>query len=194
MLIERMIRAARLEVGLYEEVEADQSATQQALMVVIIVAIASAIGGALSAVLNYNQAAAAAVGQPSLGGAIIGGIVGGILTALIFWVVWAYVTYFVGTNFFGGTATPGEMLRTIGFAQSPGVLRILIFIPAVGPLIGFLVGIWTLVAGVIAVRQALDFTTGKAILTVIIGAIVVVVCLAILGVILAAIGLGIAMV
>src|SRR5262249_7144360 len=116
------------------------------------------------------------------------------LSALIFWVVWAYVTYFVGTQFFGGTATPGEMLRTIGFAQSPGVLRILSFIPVLGGLISFIVAIWSIVAGVIAVRQALDFDTGKAILTVIIGFVVVVIVTIVLGLILAAIGLGIGMV
>ena len=72
-------------------------------------------------------------------------------------------------RFFGGTATPGELLRTIGFAQAPGVLNILAFIPVVGGLIGIITLIWSLVAGIIAVRQALDFDTGKAILTTVIG-------------------------
>ena len=44
-LTDRMIRAARLDVALYNEVEADLSATSQALTVVIISSVAAGIGG-----------------------------------------------------------------------------------------------------------------------------------------------------
>src|SRR5687767_3907104 len=110
-LVQRMIRAARLEPQLYEEVEADQSATSQAAIVVAIVAIATGIGGGIGASLS---------GQ---GGNIVGSVVSGILTGVIGWAVWSYLTYFIGTRLFGGTATPGELLRCIGFAMSPGVLH-----------------------------------------------------------------------
>ncbi|MBI3967500.1 MAG: YIP1 family protein, partial [Chloroflexi bacterium] len=92
----------------------------------------------------------------------------GIIAAFVGWVVWAYLTYFIGTSIFGGTATPGEMLRTIGFAESPSVLNILSFIPFLGAIIGLVAAIWALVCGVVAIRQALDFSTGKAILTAVI--------------------------
>ncbi|MGB6680895.1 MAG: YIP1 family protein, partial [Candidatus Bathyarchaeia archaeon] len=72
-------------------------------------------------------------------------------------------------------ATYGELLRCIGFSSSPGVLRILIFIPILGAIIVFIASIWSLVAMVIAVRQALDFSTGRAIATCIVGFIVMVV-------------------
>jgi hypothetical protein len=186
MLIERMIRAAQLDVGVYEEVEHDESATQQALIVVILVALASIIGGIISVAMSPAvPAGVPGAAQPS----IVGAIVGGLLSAFLGWILWAYVTYFVGTSFFGGTATPGEMLRTLGFAQAPGVLRILIFIPVLGGIIGFITAIWTLVTGVIAIRQALDFTTGKAIATAVISFIVVIIVMAVLGLILAGIGL-----
>ncbi len=172
----RMIRAARLESGLYEEVERDVSATTQALTVVIIVALASGIGSALGLILRGNMGF----------GAVIVAFVFGIIWAVIFWAIWSFITYWLGTNLFGGTATYGELLRTIGFAQSPSVLAIFTFIPAVGPLIAFIAGIWSLIAGIIAVRQALDFSTGKAIITAIIGWIILMVIFAILG------GLGIA--
>src|SRR5687768_3622505 len=134
-IFNRMIRAARLDVNLYEEVEADRTATSQAAIVVGITAVAAAIGGALGG---------------SAGGAVAG-IIGGVVWAFFYWVAWSYLTYFIGTRFFGGTATPGELLRTLGFASTPNVLRVLVFIPGVGGLIGFAASIWSLVAGVIAV-------------------------------------------
>ena len=147
-IVDRMIGAARLDVNTYEEVEADQSATGQAALVVAIVAIASAIG--------------------SLGEGGIG-IVTGLLSAIVGWLLWAGITYVIGDKLFGGTATWGELLRTLGFAQAPGVLLVLGIIPLLGGLVQAVVGIWMLVAGIIAIRQALDFSTGRAILTAIIG-------------------------
>jgi len=80
--------------------------------------------------------------------------------------------YWIGTTIFAGPeteATYGQLLRTLGFAHSPGFLRIFSFIPFIGGLISFAASVWFLVAGVIAVRQALDFTTLRAIGTCIIG-------------------------
>jgi hypothetical protein len=164
-LINRMIRAARLDPNLYEEVEADQNATNDALLVVVIAAVATGIGAGLSAVMRPSTA----------GGPGIGSIIFSVVWAIIGWVIWSYVTYFIGTRLFSGRATPSELLRTIGFAQSPGVLSVLTFIPVLGGIISLIVGIWVLIAGVVAVRQALDFDTGKAILTTIIGWLVFIV-------------------
>jgi hypothetical protein len=173
-LTSRMQRAAMLDVSLYEEVERDENATTQALFVVIIVALASAIGGALDATLSNRP------------GALVGNALGGILAALVGWVIWSGVTYFIGTQILRGTATYGELLRTIGFAQSPGVLLVLRFIPVLGGLIALAVAIWQLVAGVVAIRQALDVTTGQAIVTVLLGWLAYVVFAAVL----ALLGLG----
>jgi hypothetical protein len=179
-LTDRMIRAARLETSVYEEVEADPAATQQALWVVIIAAAAEGIGIAIRAAM-----------QGRAGGVIIVGLILGIISALIGWIVWSYVTYFIGTRLFRGTATPGEMLRTIGFAQSPRVLDILLFIPGIGPIIQLVVAIWLLVAGIIAIRQALDFSTGQAIITAVIGWIALLIVAIIIGVVFGAIaGIG----
>ena len=147
-LAERMMGAARLDVAIYEQVEADESATTQAALVVGLVALASGIGGA------------------SAGGM---GFVGGLVAAFVGWLVWAGVTYVIGDKLLGGTATWGELLRTIGFAQSPGVLYVLAVIPVLGGLVRLAVAIWLLVAGVIAIRQALDFSTGKAVATALLG-------------------------
>jgi hypothetical protein len=177
-LVQRMIRAARLEPSVYEEVESDQNATSQAAIVVAIVAVATGIGAGIGASMAGDA------------GNLITSVISGILSGLIGWVVWSYLTYFIGTRLFGGTATPGELLRCIGFAMSPGVLHLLAFLPGIGWLISLVVSIWTLVSGIVAVRQALDFDTGKAILTAIIGWVVILVITIVLA---SVFGLGAAM-
>ena len=147
-IIDRMIGAAKLDVPTYEEVEHNESLTTQAAMVVAIAAVARAIGG-----VDGGSAQ----------------ILSGLMTALSMWIVWAGVTYVIGDKLLGGTATWGELLRTLGFAQAPGVLAI---VGVIGPLSGvteIVVSIWLLVAGIVAIRQALDFSTGKAILTAVLG-------------------------
>lgn len=176
-LPDRMMRAARLSVPLYEEVEADTTATTQALTVVVIVAVASGIGQGL-----------ATMNQP--GGNLIGGVIGGVISALIGWFVWSWVIFFVGTRMFGGTATYGEVLRTLGFAETAGVLSILTFIPVLGPIISLVAGIWVLVASFIATRQALDISNGKTVGTIVVALIAVICVVAVIGLILVAIGLG----
>jgi len=146
-LVARAIGAALLKVDVYEEVEADRTATGQAAVVVGVVAIAMAIGGAK-------------------GGT--GPMIGGVVSALLSWLLWAGVTNVVGTRIFGGTADWGELLRTLGFAQAPGVLWVLGIVGLETPL-KYVVGIWTLLTGVVAIRQALDFGTGKALLTALVG-------------------------
>jgi hypothetical protein len=173
-----MVRAARLDVSLYNEVEADLNATNQALTVVVITAIAGGIGAALGS---------AVAGQPS---GIVGGLIGGIIAELLGWLVWSWVMYFVGTRFFGGTATYGELLRTLGFAYSPGVLLVLRFIPVLGGLITLIVFIWRILTGFIAVREALDIDSGKTVATIIIGFIGYIIVVAIVATILGIIGFG----
>jgi hypothetical protein len=155
---DRMKGAALLDVDTYEEVEADQTATGQAAGVVALVAVAQAIGG---------------TGE---GGS---GVLAGVVSALLGWLLWAGITYLIGAKLFGGTATWGELLRTIGFAHTPGVLHVLDIIPVLGGIIRFGVAIWVLIAGIIAIRQALDISTGKAILTAGLGWLVITLPLAI---------------
>lgn len=165
-LVDRAIGAARLDIPTYEEVEADRNATGQAAIVVAVAAVCSAIGN---------------IGEGT------GGMIGGLIAALIGWLVWSGVTYLIGTMLFGGTADWGELLRTIGFAHAPGVFYILGIIPFLGGLVKLAVLIWTLVAGIIAIRQALDVSTGKAVLTAIVGWLALIIPMLLLGGIMAGI-------
>jgi len=148
-----MIGAARLRTETYEEVEADGSATLQAMSVVLLVALATGIG--------------------NLGSGSILGLVVGIVVAIVGWALWAWITYFVGTTIFKTPETEanwGQLARTLGYAQSPGVLKVFVVIPGIGPLVFAVVSIWQLMAMVIAIRQALDYTsTSRAIGVAIVG-------------------------
>ena len=87
---------------------------------------------------------------------------GGTIVALVGWCVWAFLTYFIGTRLLPEPQTKadyGELLRTIGFASAPGLLRVFGVVPGLGSLVFLVAGIWMLVAMVIAVRQALDYTS-----------------------------------
>jgi hypothetical protein len=152
----RIIRAAKLDANLYEEVEADKGAMGQAMAVVVLSSVAAGIG------------------TIARGG--IAGILWGTILALIGWFVWAYLTYFIGTKLLPEPqtkSTPGELLRTIGFSSSPGLIRVLGFIPGLGWLIMLASSIWMLIAMVIAVRQALDYkSTFRAIGVCLIGWII----------------------
>ena len=138
----RIIRATMLDPNLYEEVEADKSALGQAMAIVVLSSIAAGIG-------LYKT-----------GG--FSGIITGTMASLISWYVWAYITYFIGTKFFPEPQTKadlGELLRTIGFSSSPGLLRVFYFVPGIGVLLYLISSLWMLVAMIIAVRQALDYNS-----------------------------------
>jgi hypothetical protein len=154
--VERMIGAAMLDVSVYEEVEHDPTATGQAAGVVAIVAVCAAIG---SMGHHHN----AGFGLP----------LGAVLSALLGWVIMAGLTYVIGTRMFGGTADMGEMLRTLGFSRAPGVLAIIGFVPLLGWIALVAVSVWQLVTAVVAIRQALDFDTGKAVATALLAWLVV---------------------
>jgi hypothetical protein len=168
--VERMIGAARLDVRVYEEVEADRTATPQALAVVVLAAVAGGIG---------------------TGAGLLGLVVGTVL-GLVGWAVWAWLIYIIGTRWLpepDTRADTGELLRTIGFATSPGLLRVAGIVPILGPLVTVVTAVWTLVAMVIAVRQALDYrSTGRAVAVCIMGWLVQVAILIVLGLVLRAPG------
>ncbi len=160
-MVDRMIRAAKLDVQLYEEVEADKGALGQAMAVVV---LASVAGG---------------VGSGRLGG--LSGILIGTVGALIAWFIWAALTYFIGTRILPEPTTRadvGELLRTTGFSSSPGLIRVLGLVPGLTGIVFFVSGVWMLIAMIIAVRQALDYrSTFRAVGVCIIGWIVQVVVL-----------------
>jgi hypothetical protein len=144
---QRAIGAARLEIPVFEEVEADRHATGQALAIVVASGIAAGVG------LTSNV-----VDAPVLHRVVL---------YLLMWVFWATASFIVGVYLMPEPQTQtdvGELLRTIGFAASPGILRIFGTLPAVGEMIYGISTAWMVVAMVIAIRQALDYkSTSRAV-------------------------------
>lgn len=154
-LVERMVGAALLKETTYEDVEHDTAATSAALLVVILAALANGIGGIRE------------------GGFI--GLIVGVISAIFGWAIYAGIAYYVGSRLLATSetrATWGQLLRTLGFAQAPGLLNILGILPVLGGLLRFIVSIWILVATIVAIRQACDFSTGRAVATAILSWIV----------------------
>ena len=157
-IFNRMLGAARLSVATFEDVENDKSALWQALVVVVAVAIASGVGALLS-------------GDGDLTTALAFGVVRGIVS----WVVWAFVAWIVGAYILKTAETNadwGQLARGTGFAQTPGLLSVLVAVPGAGGIIGVAAFFWQLAAMVVAVRQCLDYTsTLRAFFVILISAI-----------------------
>jgi len=140
-LFGRMIAAARLDVPTYEQVESDPTSTAGAVFIVVIASIAATIGS---------------------GARDLASVIAGIFVLLLTWTVWVVLTYFIGTRLLPSPQTHaslGEVFRTTGFSASPGVLRIFGILPTIGLPIFIGITIWMLLTFVIAIRQALDYTS-----------------------------------
>lgn len=162
---ERMIGAAKLDAAIYEEVEADSGAMGQAVGVVVLSSLAAGVGAMLY--VGFWQ-----------------GLLLGTVAALVGWVVWAFLTWIIGTKLLPEPQTEadmGQLMRTIGFAAAPGILRVLGIIPVLGGLIVLVCNIWMLVAMVVAVRQALDYkSTWRAVGVCLIGWLALIIVQAVL--------------
>ena len=155
VFVNRIIRACKLDVSLYEEVESDQSATFQAALVVILSSLAAGIGAISLGSYNFIMPA---------------------IISLISWYIWAYLIYLIGAKLFPEPSTKtdhGELLRTTGFSSAPGLIRVFGFTPELMTVVFIGSGMWMLVAMIIAVRQALDYqSTWRAVGVVVIGFLV----------------------
>jgi hypothetical protein len=139
-LTSRIIRAAKLDASLYEEVENDERAMGQATAVVVASSIAAGMG--------FVQKT----------GPI--GLLIGLVAALAGWYIWAYLSYLIGTRLLPEPQTradAGQMLRTIGFASAPGLLRVFGILPGLRDISLLIASVWMLAAMVMAVKVALDY-------------------------------------
>ena len=135
----RILRAIKIDIDLYEEVEKDKSATVQAGAVVVLSSLAAGVGAMQLGSSNFILAP---------------------ILSLLSWYVWAYVIYFVGVKLFGGPSTKsnhGELLRTIGFSSAPGLIRVFGVTPDLMTVTFIGSAFWMLACMVVAVKSALDY-------------------------------------
>lgn len=151
-LFARAIRASRLDDRTYEEIEHDPAATREAAIIVVATSLLAAVGTGVGAGLSALVFVA--------------------IASVIGWAAYAFLTYFIGTRLLAGPETSAswsELARTLGYANAPRALLILGVIPILGPIVGLVVAVWVLLTTVVALRAALDFSTGRAIGTAVIG-------------------------
>jgi hypothetical protein len=145
-----------LDWTVFREIAEDESALTEAAIIVVVASFLSAIGSAIGS-----------------GSFFVVFFVSWLVGILISWIGWAVITYFIGTALFKGDADIPEMMRVLGYAYAPNVLGFFGFIPCVGWLLALIGGILSLIAAVFAIREAMEFDTGNAVLTIVIGWIVV---------------------
>ena len=155
-MIERIMRVFRLDASVFREIAEDKSAMTQAAIIVVIVSLFSAIGAAVAAVIAETGNAVVAFFGTLLMGILLG------------WVLWAILTYAVGVFLFKGKTDIPEMMRVLGYANAPNLLGILAIIPCLGWIAALVGWVLSLIAGFIAVREAMEFDTVKAVITVLI--------------------------
>jgi hypothetical protein len=149
----RLLGAAALDAATFEEVEADRTGTVQAMSVVILSALAAGVGA---------RGFGAQLSLPAI-----------TVIALLAWAAWALLTYEIGAKLLPEASTRVdvyELLRTIGFASAPGLLRVIGVVPALTRPIFLVTAAWMLLSMIVAVRQALDYTsTVRAVAVCVIG-------------------------
>ena len=150
-MVDRIVRAIRLDWTVFREIAEDQNAMSQAAIIVAVVTFMSAVGSGIAS------------------RSLPGFFVDWILAILVGWIGWAIITFLVGTIVFKGQTDVPEMMRVLGYASAPKLLGIFGFIFCVGPIITLAGWVLALIAGVLAIREAMDFDTESAIVTVIIG-------------------------
>jgi hypothetical protein len=164
--LQRLMGAAALDPAIYEEVEADPAALGQAMLVVVLASLSAGIG---------------AVG---FGGSIAAAPVFAVV-ALMSWAAWALVTFEVGSRVMPTPETRvslGQLLRTIGFSATPGIISAIGFMPGLTRPVFIVSSVWMLVAMVVAVRHALDFrSTARAVGVCVVGWVLAIAIAAILG-------------
>ena len=179
-LVNRMIRAARLERPLYAEVTADITATRPAMQVVVIVALVSAFAAFVGFLIDppdpawfgLDEGAEEAIAESLLGTAFVLGLVLTPILSIIGWLAWSGVAWFVGTRMIAADRQDVEFLdvaRATGFAQAPGVLTVVAFIPLLGLVVQLGVLLWLLATGFFAIRESMRLTDGQAIATMVVG-------------------------
>jgi len=153
-IIQRLTRMIKFDNTVYREIADDENATTEAAVIVGVASLLSAVG--------------MAVRLRRVDTFFIQFIVG----IAIGWLLWSYLAMFIGTRLFEGKADFWQMARTIGYAYAPTAVGILGLFSCLGSLVTLAASLLALALGFFAVRETLGLSTEKAVITVIIGWIV----------------------
>lgn len=156
-IVSRMIRAARLDPTLYREVSTDPAATRQALLIVFLLAVANSAAGT----------------SGFFGAGLVQRVLIWPVFSVVILIVWTFISFLVARTLFSSSSSFVMMLRPLGFVNVIGILSVLSYIPGLGTILVLLVGIWMLVANVVAIREGAQISTGQAVLVLLMPLIVI---------------------
>ncbi len=122
VLTDRLMRLARLDTSVFDEVKSDVNATIPAVVVAVGATLLFGIGGLLWWIVeDYGD-----TGEFFFKSVILGGIF-----SVALWVAWLAIVYVVLTQVFREQTDVYHLLRTMGHAAAPLGLGVLMFIPGV---------------------------------------------------------------
>jgi hypothetical protein len=179
-VIERVLRTLRMDADTYDRVQRDESLTGEALALVAFAALASGVGALLSTGLPEE-------GPAGVISAFIGLIVGALATAAV-WLLLTAVALLVGSTLFRGMANMGGLMRATAYAFVPTALNLFSFVPIVGAWCEWIAGLWALLLGAVAVRQAMRLNLWRTVGTVVVSLLVMLAPLVLAGVLFTALG------
>ncbi len=167
-IVQRFLRIVRLDTTVYREIQHDRRAMTEAAVVVSVASLLAALGVGL--------------GAPRFIGGFAVELLAGIL---LYWLLWSWITMLVGTRAFGSHASFLQVARPLGYANGSRALGILSVVGCIfGPLVGLAAWVLSLIIGIIAVREAMELSTERAIVTAMAGWVVVVMARILLALIL----------
>jgi hypothetical protein len=157
-IVQRFLRIVRLDATVYREIQQDERATSEAAAVVVAASLLAALGAELGSSRFIGRFAVE----------FLAGV-------LLYWLLWSWITMLVGTRVFGSHASYLQVARPLGYANGARALAILSVLGCIfGPLVGLAAWVLSLIIGVIAVREAMELSTERAIVTAMVGWVVVV--------------------
>ena len=157
-MLSAVLYAALLEPSAFERLRQSDSSVMYALGTVLLAALSFGVG-----MLVYANRVVEGVAPPASTFPIA------MATVFIGWVIWTFVSYFIGTGFLGGKGTWRELLHALGICFGPGIIMASIAIPAAGP-IGFsFATFWVLAAGMIAARETQQTTLRRVFVPTVLG-------------------------
>ncbi len=161
----RMLKVARFDSKTFLELKEDGKATEQGVAIVALAGVSLGLGTAL---INATES-----GVFSATGLLLGGLLG-VITAISAALVWSMTTFLIGTKLFRGYTSYWGLVRPLFYSYSPALLFILIAIPVfpIRQAAGAIVGGWTVIAGVFAVKNAMGFSNERSMLTFVVGALI----------------------
>jgi len=140
--------ALSLDANFYENALNTPRNRRLARTIVILAAVSHALGSAFILLINR-------VTLPMLVLALLGSGI----SVVAGYYFWTFTIWQIGQWFKPNHASYGHLLIPIGFAYAPQVLNFLTLIPLLGRPIQLALGIWSLLAVIVAVRQGLDIST-----------------------------------